>query len=1214
MARLEAQSKLLYYPTPLRVVELIASWFKADARARLVDPCCGKGEALAQFAQLVCPEAETWGIEISYSRAIQAQKRLHTVLATSFYEMRPPSRWSNAGVSLAFNNPPYDWSSFEEVRNGQKKKLRHEALFIEGVTPKIVAGGHQVIIVPRAILGDERLLGSEQISRVARHLLGWYENVIVLRFPDEEYARFKQVVILACAKRSQYAPPTKEAIEGITSLADEAAAIPILQPGFNAIDIPPLPPGKTAFVFTPHDPGQLLQLARQCSPIGTPAFERATYVRPIGAPFTPAMPLSVGHITMMIAGQETGVLSLNNTDGKPLLVKGMSRKLVEVTARDVTNEQGKYTHTNVTEREKHAAVLTLAHANGELAMLQSPSDVADFVTSHAGPIAEAILERNQPLYALDPSQAEWEVTSRSAKGLPPLPNRSERGLFDVQRHFAIAAARVMKSKRHCILNAEMGFGKTSTSIAALELMNRWPVLVLCPGHMVWKWKRDLERASDPDDPIVARVITRPVLAEPPAWLALRQRLESHGAVIEETVRSQVDPATPNDPGGRRKVTITFARFSREAPTVDNQDDVHAAEIQRLIRSLAWKDAQTKTLIQPQIHKLAGGLVFEYVDRDEYTLFDFQADFNAGRLGRKAVAVIAFDPAKYDAGAEETPAVRLLWKRLFDEREGRFITHQTPTCPGCGAVVDPAGRFCPACGGPLFNFTRWRRTGLARLIQRKLRHFFKVYVGDEIHKCQNGRSDIGAADQRLISSIRCSLALTGTLFGGTAGSLFYLLFRRVPELRRLYAFSEKNRFIDHYGVWERVWDQAKPFYEGEVGASTGIKRWNSRARELPGVAPAVIRFLLPITLFGNITDLGYELPPLHEDVEQLPMTDALAEQVHRLEQDLLKQALDLVHAGDVGALAAWFAACRFRPASAFRHEQVEYLSRKGKGQIHLNLPAVISPQEPWLPKELRLAEIVRNNMSQNRKTLAFVEQSGQRDIRERLRLVIETLVPGGSLALVETPQVGALSASDMTPAKREAWIRLSAPKMDALLVNPRLVETGLDLVMFSDLVFYEVTTSLYVLWQAIRRVWRLGQNKDVNVTFLSYAGTIEAEILRRMGLKMKYAQLLYGKEAAGVLVETDGEDLQREIINAALEGKALKNAGEMAQKLSIFTTGTERRLQVTQSPMGSPVAASPVLIPAIELPGGQAFQLTLFPGFEPVPLEAVVCRRRRRQRS
>jgi len=74
--------------------------------------------------------------------------------------------------------------------------------------------------------------------------------------------------------------------------------------------------------------------------------------------------------------------------------------------------------------------------------------------------------------------------------------------------------------------------------------------------------------------------------------------------------------------------------------------------------------------------------------------------------------------------------------------------------------------------------------------------------------------------------------------------------------------------------------------------------------------------------------------------------------------------------------------------------------------------------------------------------------------------------------------------------------------------------------------------------------------------------------------MKYAQLLYGKEAAGVLVETDADDIQREIINAALEGKAFKNAGEAVQKLTIFSTGTERDMQVTKSPMA--VQLLPVL--------------------------------------
>jgi hypothetical protein len=1004
MARLEAQSKLLYYPTPPIVVESIASWFKAEGTTRLVDPCCGKGEALAQFASLVDPNAQTWGIEISYARAAQAKELLTTVLSTSFYDMRPPGCWSNASVSLAFNNPPYDWSSFEEVRDGGKRKLRHELLFIEGATPKIVPGGHQIIVIPRGILGDAHLLGQGQEERLARHLFGWYEQVFVMRFPDGEYERFKQVVILACCKRQKYQPPKKEQMESLARLSDESLPMEVLSTGEGEYLNRAAPAGKQTFLYTPMDPGQLLQLGVQCSPIHTPAYEHATYVRPIGAAFTPAMPLSVGHITMLIAGQETGVLKLEGEDHQPFLVKGMSRKVVDVTTRDMDNEKGQYSHTNVSEREKHVATITLAHPDGNLEMLQTSVEVGDFITKYADPIAETILDRNQPLYELKPTRQEWIVTGRSAKGLPPLPNRAERGLFDVQRHFAIAAARVMQARRNCILNAEMGFGKTATAIASLELLNKWPAVVMCPGHMLYKWQRDLERSGDPENPIVARVITRPVLDKPSAWVEkIRRAIEANGGRIVETSRRQVNPVTPDDPGGRRRILIEYAPKDAEA-------------IRTIIHKLAFKDKTVqKSLFAPQWSKTKAEV--EIVDRDEYSLFDFYADFKAGRLGHKAAAVIAFDPAKYDAGADSEPAVRMKWRRQYDEKKGEYVNLKVATCPTCGEVVQGKERFCGNCQAPLFSFSRWRRAGHSRLLQRKFRHFFKVYVGDEIHKCQNGRSDIGAADQRFLSAVKYSLALTGTLFGGTAGSLFYLLYRRVPELRRLYEFSEKNRFVDHYGVWEREWDQGQPYYEGEVGASTGIKRWNYRQRELPGVAPAVIRFLLPITLFGNITDLGYELPPLHEHVEQLPMTEELAMQYNALENGLLRRALELVRNGDVGVLSAWFTAVRFRPASAFRDECVDYVSKKGRGELHWKLPAVTTKPQPWLPKEIKLAEIVRCNMVQGRKTLTFVEQTGTRDIRTRLKLVLENLAPGGNMTLVEVPKVGVLSAGDMSPARR-----------------------------------------------------------------------------------------------------------------------------------------------------------------------------------------------------
>jgi len=113
----------------------------------------------------------------------------------------------------------------------------------------------------------------------------------------------------------------------------------------------------------------------------------------------------------------------------------------------------------------------------------------------------------------------------------------------------------------------------------------------------------------------------------------------------------------------------------------------------------------------------------------------------------------------------------------------------------------------------------------------------------------------------------------------------------------------------------------------------------------------------------------------------------------------------------------------------------------------------------LPKEKKLVEIVERNRQQGRKTLLFVEQTASRDIRKRLETVLEANVQGAKVSIL---------SSSMAPARREMWLKNTAVDMDTLIVNPRLVETGLDLVMFSDIVFMELTYSLYTLWQSMRR--------------------------------------------------------------------------------------------------------------------------------------------------
>ncbi len=1184
MARQESQSKLLYYPTPPGVVELIASWISgAEQFTRLADPCAGEGAALAQLARLLAlPKVETWGVELSYARAEKAAQVLDTVLPASFYSVT----WHERTVSLLFDNPPYDWSDYRDEKG---RKVRHEVLFATRGTPKLVPGGLHILIVPQHLLQDESL---------ARHWSGWYERSLLFRFPDGEFEAFSQVVLFG-VRRVRYDPPTKLQIEGFRACGREDANLSPLEPGDRRFRLPPSPlSGK--FMFSPIADEDFIRAAAQMKMLDSAEWGRKTFVRPIGAPIRPLVQEKIGHLSMEISSGDLGVVRLRLPDGEAL-AKGTLTKRVIRTEKAVEGEDGEHVSTDVEEREVMETVISLLYADGRRQLLSGIQDVADFITANAAPLADAVLARNMPLYGFSPTRAEWERAGKTALGLPPLPGRAERGLFEVQKHFAIASARAMAAGIKVILNCDMGAGKTAMAIAGLEQRDRWPALVLCPGHMVNKWRRDLELASDPDDPIRARIITRPARAEA-SWLHTRILpvvTENGGRLIGDE-RSQTVPVGDNDNGLRRRLTIRCE---------DARQRRMLAE--RLAAITTTKASKDSSAIKPSVQFTADGFVVECVDRDDYTLADLFADFDAGRLGRKAVAVCAFEPAKYDAGLLLTHPTPFRWM-FTQSKAGKWSKRRVPACPGCGKPLvdaeglplDPLPDVCPheeaitlkegvgpdgqplkairKCGTRLYEMSRWRRVGLSRLVQRKYKHRFKVYVADELHEAKSADTDIGTTDGRLLSSIGNAIALTGTLFGGVSSSLFYLLYRRSPEVRQLYGYKDVARWVDHFGLWKYRWRESPEGESAERGLSSGVKRWNVRPPdELAGVSPAVIRFLLPMTLFGKITDLGYTLPPLVDQVVTVAMTKTQKKQYEAANDELLDKAMNrLKQDKDPGLLTTWFTTLRYRPMSAFRPEEVTY-----QGESIMTLPPVVTVESPWLPKEMKLAEIVSANMARGRKTLVFVEQTGTRDIRGRLVRALNALVPQAS--------VQTLSSGDMKPAKRELWIARHAPGMDVLLVNAGLVKTGLDLVMFNAIVFYETNTSLYTVWQSARRVWRLGQKREVEVSFLAYEGTVEAQLLDYMGEKMKHALLLYGDNAAGALVDSGGDDdFAREAVRRALEGKTYDSVGAVNGK-SIFATGTEQVVSITTSPLSSPVAASPTLPIVVEV--AELVQLDLFGG-------------------
>ncbi|MCY4575404.1 MAG: DUF6094 domain-containing protein, partial [Chloroflexi bacterium] len=146
--RLAAQAKGGFYPTPERVIDLLAElihtpsgYYHRDRETiRILDPCCGGGDALQRLAEnLDRPNSmtiETYGVELHRDRAEEAEKRLHRTLASDLFA----TSIANGAFGLLLLNPPYD-------HDAEDKRTEHA--FLTHCTRYLAESGLLVFIVPR---------------------------------------------------------------------------------------------------------------------------------------------------------------------------------------------------------------------------------------------------------------------------------------------------------------------------------------------------------------------------------------------------------------------------------------------------------------------------------------------------------------------------------------------------------------------------------------------------------------------------------------------------------------------------------------------------------------------------------------------------------------------------------------------------------------------------------------------------------------------------------------------------------------------------------------------------------------------------------------------------------------------------------------------------------------------------------------------------------
>jgi SNF2 family DNA or RNA helicase len=129
-------------------------------------------------------------------------------------------------------------------------------------------------------------------------------------------------------------------------------------------------------------------------------------------------------------------------------------------------------------------------------------------------------------------------------------------------------------------------------------------------------------------------------------------------------------------------------------------------------------------------------------------------------------------------------------------------------------------------------------------------------------------------------------------------------------------------------------------------------------------------------------------------------------------------------------------------------------------------------------------------------------------------------------------------STVNPRKRKEWIAKN--ECDILICNPELVKTGLTLLQFPTIIFYESTYNVFTLKQASRRSWRIGQDKPVKVIFMAYKDTPQHKALELIGAKVAAANSLEGRLSGDDDLSSMGEDddnIQLALAKAILNGES-----------------------------------------------------------------------------
>ena len=417
-----------------------------------------------------------------------------------------------------------------------------------------------------------------------------------------------------------------------------------------------------------------------------------------------------------------------------------------------------------------------------------------------------------------------------------------------------------------------------------------------------------------------------------------------------------------------------------------------------------------------------------------------------------------------------PAVTRRWatsKGWLVRNEETGEPFRVPCCPDCTSqIVDKDGvpltyadlnrrkRTCAHCGSPLWQADRSgpKRYPLSDYVKHRMKGFFDLLIGDEVHEYKGRGSAQGIAAGVLADVCGKSLSLSGTLMGGYSSTLFHLLYRFSPEIRTEFGRSEERRWITRYGFEE--YTVGKPDDDAiEDGRNSRRRKFRKVIRERPGLVPSALFHIIGNTVFLRLADVASGLPSYEEQV-MLSSMDSEEDSTGYSQRsaydtvftELRKRLAEALKKGSKRLLATYLQTLLAYPDGCTRGETVFDPRTE---DIIVQAPPL--SEERLYPKEKALIDLVAAERLEGRRVLVYATHTGTRDITGRMD---DILTRHGF-------RVAVMKADAVAPDRREAWVADRVKQgIDVLICHPRLVQTGLDLIDFPTICWYETEFSVF----------------------------------------------------------------------------------------------------------------------------------------------------------